>query len=140
VHGANRLASNSLLEGLVFAERVARDMVSAEPLVSEPAAAMWSAPPLMDRGAAQVAADDIRRVMWDNAGIDRTADALRECLAILDGIAARLPVGATEERNMVETSRLITEAALLRQESRGGHFRRDFPRPKRKWRDRHIEW
>lgn len=140
VHGANRLASNSLLEGLVFAERVARDMITAEPLVAEPIGTLWSAPPLLDRGAAQVAADEVRRVMWDNAGIDRTADALRECLTILDGIAARLPVGATEERNLVETSRLIAEAALLRKESRGGHFRRDFPRPKRKWRDRHIEW
>ena len=140
VHGANRLASNSLLEGLVFAERVARDMVNAEPLVAEPPITTWSAPPLMDRGAAQVAADDIRRIMWDNAGIDRTAEALTECLVVLDGIAARLPAGATEERNMVETARLIAEAALLRKESRGGHFRRDFPRPKRKWRDRHIEW
>jgi L-aspartate oxidase len=140
VHGANRLASNSLLEGLVFAERVARDMVGVGPLALEPAARMWSAPPLMDRGAAQVAADAIRRVMWDDAGIDRTAAALRECIATLDGIAARLPAGATEERNMAETSRLIAEAALLRTESRGGHFRRDFPRPKRTWRDRHIEW
>lgn len=140
VHGANRLASNSLLEGLVFAERVARDMVSAEPLVAEPPVVMWSAPPLMDRGAAQVAADDVRRTMWDNAGIDRTAEALRDCVAVLDSIALRLPGGATEEANMVETSRLIAEAALLRKESRGGHFRRDFPRPKRKWRDRHIEW
>jgi L-aspartate oxidase len=49
-------------------------------------------------------------------------------------------MGATEEGNMIETSRLIAQAALLRKESRGGHFRRDFPRPKRKWRDRHIEW
>lgn len=140
VHGANRLASNSLLEGLVFAERVARDMVTGVPLAAEPATTMWSAPPLLDRGAAQVAADEVRRVMWDNAGIDRTAGALRDCLVILDGIEARLPIGATEEANMIETSRLIVQAALLRKESRGGHFRRDFPRPKRKWRDRHIEW
>ena len=140
VHGANRLASNSLLEGLVFAERVARDMVGTEALPSEPPVVGWNAPPLLDRGAAQVAADDIRRAMWDNAGIARTAEALRECLTILDSIAARLPVGATEEENMVQTARLIAEAALLRKESRGGHFRRDFPRPKNKWRDRHIEW
>lgn len=140
VHGANRLASNSLLEGLVFAERVARDMVGAAPLVAEPATVDWSVPPLADRGAAQVAADDIRRIMWDNAGIDRNAEALRDCMAVLDSIGSRLPTGATEEANMVETALLIAEAALLRQESRGGHYRRDFPRPKRKWRDRHIEW
>jgi L-aspartate oxidase len=100
----------------------------------------WVAPPLADRGAAQVAADDIRRVMWEHAGIDRTAEGLREGLERLDHIAARLQAGATEERNLVETARLIAEAALLRKESRGGHFRRDFPRPKRKWQDRHIEW
>jgi len=140
VHGANRLASNSLLEGLVFAERVARDVASVAPLAAVPGAEEWDAPPLTDRGAAQVAADAVRRVMWDNAGIARTAQGLRDCLDTLAGIAARLPAGATEEANMAETARLIAEAALLRRESRGGHYRRDFPRPKRKWQDRHIEW
>ena len=61
-------------------------------------------------------------------------------MARLDDIAARLPTGATEEQNIVETAHLITEAALLRKESRGGHFRSDFPREKRKWRGKHIEW
>jgi L-aspartate oxidase len=51
-----------------------------------------------------------------------------------------LPPGATEEQNMVDTAHLIAEAALLRKESRGGHFRRDFPREKRKWKGKHIEW
>lgn len=140
VHGANRLASNSLLEGLVFAERVAIDMVGTDPIGTLPVVSDWAAPPLLDRGAAQVAADEIGRVTWEHAGIDRTADGLRECLKLLGGIAERLPPGATEEANMVDTSRLIAEAALMRQESRGGHYRSDFPRPKRKWRDRHIEW
>ena len=140
VHGANRLASNSLLEGLVFAERVARSMVGIEPLPHPPRRQTWTAPLLVDRGAAQVAADDVRQVMWDSAGIDRTAAGLRTCLATLSEIAGRLPVGATEECNMVETARLIAEAALLRKESRGGHFRSDFPHAKRKWRKRHIEW
>ena len=140
VHGANRLASNSLLEGLVFAERVARDMLNIEPLEHIPAKMRWTAPPLSDRGAAQVAADDIRRVMWDNAGIDRTAERLRDGLAALAEIADRLPMGATEEQNMVDTARLIAEAALLRKESRGGHYRSDFPHTKRKWQKRHIEW
>ncbi len=140
VHGANRLASNSLLEGLVFAERVARDMTATPRLTGPPRKAQWEVPALTDRGAAQVAADDVRRVMWDFAGIDRTARGLRSCLESLDGIASRLPTGATEEANMVETARLIAEAALLRKESRGGHFRSDFPRAKRKWRGRHIEW
>ena len=57
-------------------------------------------PPLADRGAAQVAAERVRSVMWAEAGIARTAKGLRSCLATLDSILARLPDGATEERNM----------------------------------------
>jgi len=140
VHGANRLASNSLLEGLVFAERVARDMITRPALKGAPRKKSWEAPPLVDRGAAQVAADDVRSVMWEHAGIARTAKGLRECLTVLSAIEQRLPVGATEEANMVQTARLIADAALLRKESRGGHYRSDFPHTVRKWRGRHIEW
>ena len=140
VHGANRLASNSLLEGLVFAERVARDMITRSLLKGAPRKKSWEAPALVDRGAAQVAADDVRSIMWEHAGIARTAKGLRECLSVLSAIEQRLPVGATEEANMVQTARLIAEAALLRKESRGGHYRSDFPHAKRKWRGRHIEW
>jgi L-aspartate oxidase len=140
VHGANRLASNSLLEGLVFAERVARDMATTPAATDVPPKRRWTVPLLVDRGAAQVAADAVRNVMWEHAGIDRTAKGLRACLKRLDEIAARLPVGATEEANIVDTARLIAEAALLRKESRGGHYRSDFPKAKRKWQGRHIEW
>src|SRR5438132_2896404 len=72
VHGANRLASNSLLEGLVFAERVARDMIETTAPAAAPRKVKWTVPRLTDRGAAQVAADSIRQVMWDHCGIDRT--------------------------------------------------------------------
>jgi L-aspartate oxidase len=140
VHGANRLASNSLLEGLVFAERVARDMMDTRKLPTPPRKKNWDVPVLRDRGAAQVAADTIRQVMWDYCGIDRSAKGLRLGLVKLNEIESRLPTGATEEANMVQTSRLIAEAALLRKESRGGHYRSDFPRAKRKWSGRHIEW
>src|SRR3954471_17022254 len=140
VHGANRLASNSLLEGLVFAERVARDMIDTKKLPAVPRKKTWDVPVLRDRGAAQVAADSVRQVMWDHCGIDRSAKGLRLGVTKLNEIESRLPVGATEEANMVQTSRLITDAALLRKESRGGHYRSDFPRAKRKWSGRHIEW
>jgi L-aspartate oxidase len=140
VHGANRLASNSLLEGLVFAERVARDMAETPPLAPLPAAGDWEVPVLRDRGAAQVAAESIKDVMWRHAGIARTAKGLRTGLELLDRIVARLPEGATEETNMAETGRLVAEAALMRKESRGGHFRSDFPKTKRTWQGRHIEW
>lgn len=139
VHGANRLASNSLLEGLVFAERVARDLASVAPLKSAPAPKEWQVPPLSDRGAAHVAAERVRTVMWQHAAILRTAKGLRTGLAELIEIEQRLPAGATEELNLVQTARLITEAALLRKESRGGHYRSDFPRAKSDWRGRHIE-
>ncbi|HET7566250.1 MAG TPA: L-aspartate oxidase [Gemmatimonadaceae bacterium] len=140
VHGANRLASNSLLEGLVFAERVARDLQTTPALGAEPPLEEWSVPVLYDRGAAQVAANAIRGVMWQDAGIDRRAAGLRACLDTLDEIAARLPSGATEETNMVQTAQLIARAALMREESRGGHFRSDFPAAKRTWEGRHITW
>jgi L-aspartate oxidase len=140
VHGANRLASNSLLEGLVFAERVARDMVNQPRLPRVPKASAWDVPRLRDRGAAQVAADEIRSLMWTHASIDRNAAGLRTAKKALDAIRARLAAGATEEINMVETARLIVDAALMRRESRGGHYRSDFPKPKNKWRGRHIEW
>src|ERR671915_116075 len=133
VHGANRLASNSLLEGLVFAERVARDLLTVKRLQRAPGPGSWEVPPLLDRGAAQVAADDVRRTMWEHAAIDRSADGLRTCLDDLASIESRLPQGATEELNLVPSARLIAQAALMREESRGGHFRSDFPKARRSW-------
>ena len=124
----------------MFAERVARDMAQTPKATGVPRKATWDVPPLLDRGAAQVAADEIRGVMWDHAGIARTAKGLRACIERLNEIESRLPEGATEEANMAQTARLIAEAALLRKESRGGHLRSDFPRAKRKWRGKHIEW
>src|SRR3954471_3125115 len=91
VHGANRLASNSLLEGLVFAERVARDIVQVQALTSLPKEGKWSVPVLDDRGAAQVAADTVRDIMWRDAGVVRTAAGLREAQGRLKAIARRLP-------------------------------------------------
>src|SRR5437764_1154476 len=119
VHGANRLASNSLLEGLVFAERVARDLEKNERLRSAPRPGKWKVPPLADRGAAQVAADRIRAVMWQYAGIARTARGLREAAGQLEEIESRLPAGATEEMNMLQTAQLVLEGARRRRESRG---------------------
>lgn len=140
VHGANRLASNSLLEGLVFAERIARDLESVPRTPVARRAGQWTVPPLPDRGAAQVAAERIRSVMWERAGIDRNAKGLRVCLQTLQEVLERLPSGATEELNMCETALLVARAALARKESRGGHYRSDFPRAREGWKRRHIEW
>jgi L-aspartate oxidase len=140
VHGANRLASNSLLEGLVFAERVARELTTVPRTATPRRAGSWSVPPLADRGAAQVAADRIRLTMWEHAGIDRTEDGLRTCLETIDDIETRLPPGATEERNMAATARMIAEGALERRESRGGHYRSDYPKPRQGWGRKHFEF
>src|SRR3954466_9300486 len=139
VHGANRLPPNSLPEGLVFAERVARDVTTVQPLRAEPQVGHWEVPVFTDRGAAQVSADAVRALMWQYAGIARTAKGLRTARAMLTDIEQRLPSGATEEENLVETARLIVEAAMKRKESRGGHYRSDFPKPQRSWQNRHIE-
>ncbi|HVZ76547.1 MAG TPA: L-aspartate oxidase [Gemmatimonadaceae bacterium] len=139
VHGANRLASNSLLEGLVFAERVARALREVTPLARLPQRGAWQVPVLRDRGAAQVAADLVRATMWQHVGIVRNARGLRRALAALRDIERRLPEGATEEANLVQTAQLITQAALRRRESRGGHYRSDFPRARAEWRGRHVE-
>lgn len=139
VHGANRLASNSLLEGLVFAERVARDIVGRKPLARPPRAQRWSVPVLEDRGAAQVAADLVREIMWRDAGVLRSAPRLRAAQARLAEIERRLPAGATEEVNLVQTAQLVVEGALRRRESRGGHYRTDYPRAKGEWRKRRID-
>ncbi len=140
VHGANRLASNSLLEGLVFAERVASDVGTVPRLARRPRHVEWTVPVLYDRGGAQVGAEAVREVMWRYAGIDRSAQGLATAVEELNEIMGRLPEGATEEANLAETAFIIVSMALKRQESRGGHFRRDFPRPKKKWKGRHIEW
>ncbi|MGA0920699.1 MAG: FAD-binding protein, partial [Gemmatimonadaceae bacterium] len=140
VHGANRLASNSLLEGLVFAERAARDAITQRPLSRLPRVARWAVAPLDDRGAAEVAADEIRRVMWAHAAIVRDGVGLRKARRLLDGIRTRLAPGMTEELNMVDTAQLIVASALARRESRGGHYRRDFPKAVAAWKGRHIEW
>ena len=78
--------------------------------------------------------------MWKHAGIERTASGLRECLAALESIVAELRPGATEEHNLSLTAQLIAKSALMREESRGGHYRSDFPLPRNVWADRHVQF
>lgn len=103
VHGANRLASNSLLECLVFGRRAAI-AADAEPQVPRPAA------PAMDEPLPPVTAD-LRAALWADAGLTRDAEGLRRIAALPHPLAA-----------------LIGSSALAREESRGGHFRLDHPR------------
>ena len=115
VHGANRLASNSLLEGVVFGIRAGRAMREAKGAgVSVPGFAARSVP-----GSAA----EIQRIAWENCGIVRSAEGLREAAVQLEALAPQSP----EERNMRQVALLIARCALARQESRGAHFRTDFP-------------
>src|SRR5205823_13481686 len=109
-------------------------------LPTPPMKKSWDVRILRDRSTALVGAETIRQVMWDYCGIDRSAKGLRVGRAKLEEIESRLPDGATEEANMVQTSRLIAGAAQLRKESRGGHYRSDVPRAKSKWSGPDVEW
>lgn len=127
VHGANRLASNSLLEGLVFGESVASDIAgvgaSASVRVGEIADPGPNPEPTPDAVAA------VRGAMWEGVGLVRDADSLRGALKTIGRVTARLPAASGEARNLAEVAAIVAEAALARTESRGAHFRSDHPHP-----------
>jgi len=127
VHGANRLASNSLLEGLVFGAR------AGETAAQEAPAEIVSAMPRdWDYGAAaDWRIDDgtraeVKRIMWDGVGIVRDDRGLNDSILALEEIAAR-PLN-TRSWNFVTLARLVADAALARLESRGAHYRSDYPK------------
>jgi L-aspartate oxidase len=126
VHGANRLASNSLLEGLVFGSR-AGEIAALE----APAEIVSAMPRDWDYGAeADWRIDDgtraeVKRIMWDGVGIVRDEQGLNNSIRALEEIAAR-PLN-TRSWNFVTLARLVADAALARLESRGAHYRRDYP-------------
>jgi L-aspartate oxidase len=142
VHGANRLASNSLLEGLVFGARAGDAMRagarSAEWPVAVPGLRSGVSGGFADlapgRGrSADLAPERARTLMWAHAGLFRTAEGLRTALEQLG------PMPSAEDP-VITVGRLIARAALRRQESRGGHFRLDFPeRDDRTWKHRVVE-
>jgi L-aspartate oxidase len=144
VHGANRLASNSLLEGLVFGARAGRAMAARaqdpdlpEPVYREtPASAAQCATRVMDEA-------EVRTLMWRCVALFRDASHLRDAVsalheqeAALDDQVASRPVDHEGWRraSIITVASLIAKAALRREESRGGHFRTDCPsRDDLKW-------
>lgn len=120
VHGANRLASNSLLEAAAFGRRTGRAAAQARSAagpVYTPDPPPEPAPDLAPEALAR-----LRRVMSAEAGVVRDAAGLGRALAVIDDLEARTPGAAS-----LAAARLIVGSALARRESRGGHWRRDFP-------------
>ncbi|MGH9534501.1 MAG: L-aspartate oxidase [Terriglobales bacterium] len=122
VHGANRLASNSLLEGLVFGACAARTMAA------EPAAPRALGQPALASGAAWPRAH-LQQRMAEAAGVIRDGATMRQWLAELSVPPSPL-AASLEDHNLTLASTAIVRAALAREESRGAHFRDDFPRPR----------
>ncbi|WP_436774219.1 L-aspartate oxidase [Yinghuangia sp. YIM S09857] len=126
VHGANRLASNSLLEGLVFAERIAADLARDLPPRREPAAPVGEAA-LLDPGVRL----PLQRAMTDGAGVLRSRESLHETKRVLDELAARAGsdpcTEAWEATNLHTVASALAAAAYDREETRGCHWREDFP-------------
>ena len=149
VHGANRLASNSLLEAVVFAKRIAD--ASQTPPPTPPRAGEGrhaDAPPvdvttiggLPREGRSGATAPQVRRLMWEEVGVKRdgkgmrrTEQRLREWLA---GYEVRATRSSVELANMLLVGWQMARAAVMREESRGAHYRHDFPEPREEWRRR----
>ncbi len=125
VHGANRLASNSLLEALVYGSRVASDVTAAGIPARRSAHLDYRMRPAPAAGQAQ-AVSDLRNVMYTNVGLVRHERGLREALARISELDAAFNEAGNELRNLLVVGRLIVEAALARSESRGSHFRSDY--------------
>ena len=132
VHGANRLASNSLLEGLVFGARAGKTMreeLRRPPeIASEPNRAVSNSPV---NSAIEDAIHEIQDLMWKDVGIVRTGTGLKAAIEQLNRIAPRVAHPQTrrahEAQNIHTLGLLVARAALAREESRGAHYRTDFP-------------
>lgn len=129
-HGANRLASNSLLEAVVFAARIAEDI---QGLLPSPKVAPWSIRPAPEGEAELPVAQDqrgfarVREIMAGEVGVLRSGPGLAAALAELTAIERSTTVPWV--KNAALAARLVTAAAWSRRESRGGHYRTDFPEP-----------
>ena len=144
VHGANRLASNSLLEGIVFGKRAIERTLQKTPEESKPASKVEYYRLPVRKARKEVPHLDLpnlQSLLWDKVGIIRSDEGLAEMADILAGWQKALPQPTDrawfELNSLVICGRLMTEAALLRAESRGTHFRTDFPELSTDW-EKHI--
>jgi L-aspartate oxidase len=129
VHGANRLASNSLLESLVFAWRASDALASdapSAPASRDSVAFDWVEPPAAT--GEPFTRERLQALMWHSVGLERSAAGLSAAASTLSGWSAGGDtVAAAEDANLLDLARVITAAALRREESRGAHARIDHP-------------
>ncbi|MBI4062252.1 MAG: FAD-binding protein, partial [Elusimicrobia bacterium] len=148
LHGANRLASNSLLEGCVFAHRLFEHLAApgaparAKPFAAKP----WNPGRAVTSDEAVVISqnwDEIRRLMWNYVGIVRTDKRLARAWARLKLLRREiaeyywdfLPTpDVVELRNIADVAMMVISSAMRRKESRGLHYTLDFPKPRPSWR------
>jgi L-aspartate oxidase len=158
VHGANRLASNSLLESVVFGKRVVErtDSISKHAIANEPLQHAKCSPEAEPQAKQKTRAElyilpnrepiptpavlnlpNLQSLMWQNVGIIRSGESLSEAAKILAtwqrSLSQPTDCSSYQMNNLILCARLMTEAALLRKESRGAHFRTDFPHPSAAW-------
>lgn len=135
VHGANRLASNSLLDGLVFAKTITEKLIVQ---LSSSSLSKWEDirlpeifPKKVNNYSADEVREELREIMWEKAGIIRNAEGLSEAAARIIKFQSQfipdLDVAQLELGNMLTLGLIIVKSSLERRESRGGHYRSDFP-------------
>jgi L-aspartate oxidase len=136
LHGANRLASNSLLEALVFGSRIGErlavgvDLPSPARIPRRPSVPVAAQPWFGDR--AEDVATKLREIMWSGVGLERTASGLRRAMLEVRHLRQEAASGLGELHNLLTVAGLVARAAWARTESRGAHFRSDVP-----WQDSH---
>lgn len=146
VHGANRLASNSLLDGLVFGDRIIRrsKAIAGTPMINADYSAI-NYSQLKDPVKEDIdrLRQNIQEIMWEQVGIVRSGVGLKEALAFFGRwqylcTNRSMDVHSLEAINMLTIGKLMAKAALVRTESRGGHYRIDFPAREDELWSRHI--
>jgi L-aspartate oxidase len=141
VHGANRLASNSLLEVVVFAKRILEGKKEGVKPLDASKREHFSLSEQKGRKASEkvprLSLLALQALMWDKVGIVRSGEDLAEAAFLLASWQKAVDKPSDrpfhEFANLILAGRLMVEAALIRKESRGAHFRSDFPQPSPDW-------